>query len=349
MTATRPSISHRRRIPWTWILACVVSSVACADSDDLVSDDLADVGTSASAPDDAGRLDAGPPAASPPDAGVAETGADDADGVGVGAVWNPDTCLVDDDGASRGPGNLEVSSMVLAEDSDPGDRIDDGTTVYFPTSLQTSACRFKVIGWGNGSTGSGGADYPAYFEHLASYGFVVAVAHTNATLAESAPILTAVDLVRAQNNDRSSIFFDKLDPSFGLMGKSQGAIALARDLSHPDAVAGVLIGSGSRPDSSLSKPGLFATGDADFARQFVVQAFEAATAAAVFAQAVQGPNPQGDPSAGHMDLNDRRGIVELATSFMRCHLRGNERACSHVACESCQTEAWSAFETKNLP
>ena len=317
--------------PWTWIVACVVSSVGCAGSDDLVSDDLADVGTPTSAPDDAGRLDAGPPDASLPDAGF------------VSAVWNPDTCLVDDDGASRGPGDLEVSSMVLAEDSDPGDPIDDGTTVYFPTSLPTSACRFKVIGWGNGSTGSGGAHYPAYFEHLASYGFVVAVAHTNATLAESAPILTAVDLVRAQNTDHSSIFFDKLDPSFGLMGKSQGAIALARDLSHPDAVAGVLIGSGSPPDSSLSKPGLFATGDADFARQFVVQAFEAATAAAVFAQAVQGPNPQGDPSAGHMDLNDRSGLVELATSFMRCHLRGNERACNHVACESCQTEAWSVF------
>lgn len=330
-------------------VAAILCGVACEEADPSTMDEPVDMGPAAVIPGDAGPSNGAVAHAGFVDSGAADVGPSDAADAVTRARWNPDTCQVDDDGSSGEPADLEVRSRVLAEDSDPNDAVDDGTTVYYPAILEASDCRFKVIGWGNGTTGSGGADYPAYFEHLAGYGFVVAVAHTNLTLNESAPILASIDLVRAESEDPSSIFFEKLDSAFGLMGKSQGAIAAGRDLSHPNAVAGVLIGSGSTPGSALTKPGLFATGDADFLRTLVLRSYEAAIGEAIFAQAAQEPNPDADPAAGHMDLNDRMGIVELSTSFMRCHLRGNQSACDHVRCASCQTEPWSAFETKNVP
>ena len=263
------------------------------------------------------------------------------------ASWTS-TCQYDDDGTSVGSGDLAVRSMVIAADSDPTDSIDDGTTVYYPEILETSTCTFKVVGWGNGTTGSGGAYYPEYFNHLASHGFVVAVAHTNLTLAADQPVLTSINLVMTENDNPASVFFQKLDTAFGLVGKSQGAFAVARELADPNAVAGVLIASGSGEDDALTKPGLFVTGDSDFAQPTVVSAYDDATGEAIFAQATQAPNPEDDISAGHMDLNDRVGAIELSTSFMRCHLRGDPKTCEFVSCETCQVEPWSVFRTKNM-
>ncbi|MEL6188463.1 MAG: hypothetical protein AAFU79_27895, partial [Myxococcota bacterium] len=231
---------------------------------------------------------------------------------------------------------------VLVEDSTEGAH--DGTTLYYPAVVETSRCTFKVIGWGNGSTGSGGAHYPAYFDHLASHGFVVAVAHTNRTTAESRPILTSVELAMAENADPSSVFYQKLDAEFGLIGKSLGAIAVAREMSDEGAVAGVLIGSGSGAETALTKPGLFATGDEDYLRQPVRAAYDAASGEAIYAQAAQ---EEGGFADGHFDLDDREGLIELSTSFMRCHLRESAPACSYIRCEDCQVEPWSVYQTKS--
>ncbi len=263
--------------------------------------------------------------------------------------WNESTCQYDDDGTSHGTGVLAVSSIVLAQDSDPNDNIDDGTTVYYPTLLETSSCTFKLIGWGNGTSGSGGAYYPDYFSHLASHGFVVAVAHTNFAAAGDQPLLTSIGLVMASNDDPSSVLHQKIDPAFGLMGKSQGAFAVARELAEPDATAGVLIAAGSGEENALSKPGLFITGDHDFAQPSVISGFDLATGEATFAQATQAPNPIGNPAAGHLDLDNRPGAIELSTSFMRCHLRDDPNTCDYISCASCQTEPWSDFRTKNIP
>jgi len=264
-------------------------------------------------------------------------------------AWNESTCQYDDDGTSHGTGELAVNSIVLAQDSDPNDNIDDGTTVYYPTLLESSGCTFKLIGWGNGTSGSGGAHYPDYFSHLASHGFVVAVAHTNFAAAADQPLLTSIGLVIASNDDPSSVLHKKIDLAFGLMGKSQGAFAVARELADPNATAGVLIAAGSSEENALSKPGLFITGDHDFAQPSVINGFDLATGEAIFAQATQAPNPIGNPAAGHLDLDTRLGAIELSTSFMRCHLRDDSNTCDYITCGSCQTEPWSGFKTKNIP
>lgn len=215
--------------------------------------------------------------------------------------------------------------------------------MYDPTLLEKNDCKFKVIGWGNGTTGSGGSDYPAYFHHLASHGFAVVVAHTNLTIGPNRPVLTGVEVVLAENEDASSLFYRRLDPQYGLMGKSQGAVAIGGHLVEENAVAGVLIGSGSLADAGIAKPALYATGDEDFLRGTVERSYEASSGEAIYVQATQ---QDGGFSDGHMDLNDREGIVALSTSFMRCHLRGDHHTCDYTTCESCQVEPWTDFRTK---
>lgn len=324
--------------------------VACGgDSETATPSDASEAGDGAESGDEDGSAGT-PPGETPSEETPSEATPPDepAPGEGSAPAWNPSTCQVDDDGSSQDPGGLEVRSRVLVEDSAPD--ANDGITVYYPELLETDdGCIFQVIGWGNGTTGFGGGDYPVYFNRLASYGFVVAVAHTNQTLSDDQPILAAVNQVMTERESPGSVFFGKLDPAFGLMGKSQGAIAAARELQESAAVAAVLIASGSMPDMPLTKPGLFVTGDSDFARQFVINAYDAAAGPATLAQAAQDENPQGDPAAGHQDLNDREGAVQLSASFMRCHLQGNDNACTFVQCAECQQEPWTRFESKNGP
>ncbi|MEO1174468.1 MAG: hypothetical protein AAFX94_20800, partial [Myxococcota bacterium] len=55
-----------------------------------------------------------------------------------------------------------------------------------------------------------------------------------------------------------------------------------------------------------------------------------------------------DPMPGHNELNERQGLAEIATTFMRCHLRNDPITCLQVSCEECQQEAWSRFLVKNI-
>ncbi|MEO0325427.1 MAG: hypothetical protein AAF447_20895 [Myxococcota bacterium] len=271
-----------------------------------------------SSPED---MDAG--TASAMDAGPLEAGGGDA----ANDSGGDEPCLVADDGASTGSGLYAVESMELA----PGR---DGASVYYPAGIAESGCAFAVIGWGNGTSSMGGDAYPAYFERLASHGFVVAVAHTN--FAAAGPvILDTAALVLALNDDPESPFFGKLRRAYGVMGKSQGAIAAARDVNlDPDAVAAVMV-AGSM--GTVTRPALFATGTTDFLQGQTLGGYEAATEAAVYAEATD---------VDHLGLDESVPVAQLATSFMRCHLQGDAGACAYLACEECRVEAWSAYQVK---
>ena len=332
------------RSNWTTASLIVTALIGCGSGDEDALEN-ANAMPAERAPGDAGvePQDSGTP--EEPDPNDVDAGPTMDSGLPPGeqtAGWSEDTCQIDDDGSSTKPGGLDVRSVVLAEDSGAG--ANDGITVYYPAIIESSDCTFKVIGWGNGSTGSGGAHYPKYFDHLASHGFVVAVPHTNLTVADSRPIRNAVEVVVQAGEDPSSPFFARVESDFGLMGKSLGAIAVAREMSEEDAVAAVLIGSGSSPETSLTKPALFATGDEDYLQRMVRGAYDASSGDAIYAQAVQ---TEGGFADGHFDLDDREGIVQLSTSFMRCHLRGNASACRYVSCRECQVEPWSVYETKS--
>ena len=273
---------------------------------------------SSTQPDDPGDLDSDTADPIDPDSGMAS---------GSGAPVD-ENCWVAGDGSSDGPGPYAVRSMERA----PGT---SGFTVYYPAELVESPCTFAVIGWGNGTSSTGGDAYPAYFDRLASYGFVVAVAHTNFA-SRGTVILDTAAQVLADNDDPDSIFYQKLRAGYGVMGKSQGAIAAARDVNtDPNAIAAVMIAGSA---GSVGKPALFATGDDDFLRGGTLSGYEAATDEAVYAEAAGG--------VGHLDLDDYVGVAKLATSFMRCHLQDDPNACAYVACADCQSEPWGDYRVK---
>jgi hypothetical protein len=270
----------------------------------------------------------GDPGSGAESTGDSGSGGESSGDPGSGGETTGDLCVTKDDGSSTGPGQYTVSSIELI----PGV---DGATVYYPAELADSPCTFWVIGWGNGTSSTGGDAYPEYFNRLASHGFVVAVAHTN--FAANGPvILDTAALVLAENDNPQSVFFGKLATAYGVMGKSQGAIAASRDVNtDPNAIAAVLVAGAV---GSVAKPALFATGDEDFLKQQTLTGYEAATDTAVFAEAVTG--------VSHQDLDGNVAVAQLATSFMRCHLQQDAAACAYVACADCQVERWGAYQVK---
>ncbi|MCR9104137.1 MAG: hypothetical protein NXI15_02510 [Gammaproteobacteria bacterium] len=253
------------------------------------------------------------------------------------STWHESTCSIIDDGSSVGNGILPTESVELVSG-------DSGTTLYYPANLPYSGCTFPVIGWGNGAGTSGGSGYVPYFERLASYGFVVAVSHSPAATSGT-PILDSVQRALELNNDVSSIFYQKLESNFGLMGKSLGSIAASRDIGNSThsvqantyGTAAVMF-SGSV--TGVSKPGLWITGDADFLADMTEAGYTSSTELSVFVT--------GGPGVTHLTLSNYTPGIELATSFMRCNLRGDPNTCEYVLCEDCQVANWVNYQSSFL-
>jgi hypothetical protein len=244
----------------------------------------------------------------------------------IWANWDEDSCMMIDDGSSNGLGDLEVNTVDLGT----------STTVYYPVIITSSSCTFPVIGWGNGTSASGGYAYPETHEQWASYGFVVAVAHTNMALIGT-PILDSVNAVFAAADDPSSILHNRLDIQIGIAGKSQGAIAATRDVDADSRAVVAVAMAGAT--SNVSKPAIFLTGTDDFLRNQTLTGYETASDAAVYAEA---------SGVDHMGMNTYIGSRNLATSFLRCYLRNDVDSCSYSTCESCQVENWADFRSKNF-
>lgn len=242
------------------------------------------------------------------------------------AYWDEDSCMMTDDGSSNGLGDLEVNTVDVGT----------STTVYYPAIIASSSCTFPVIGWGNGTSAFGGYEYPEIHEQWASYGFVVAVAHTNMTL-NGTPILDSVNALFETADDPSSIFHNKLDAQIGIAGKSQGAIAATRDVEADSRAVVAVAMAGATSD--VSKPAIYLTGTNDFLRNMTRTGYETASDTAVYAEA---------SGVDHMGMNTHIGSRNLATSFLRCHLRNDVHSCNYSTCESCQVETWADFRSKNF-
>ncbi|MDJ0106301.1 hypothetical protein QM646_07770 [Rhodococcus erythropolis] len=95
--------------------------------------------------------------------------------------------------------------------------------VWYPTDLGTNGDRHPIITWGDG-TWAHPSQYDYLLSHLASWGFVV-IAADNTNTGSGQEMLQAVDFLRLQNSDPSSIFYQSLDTgNVGAMGHSQGAV-----------------------------------------------------------------------------------------------------------------------------
>jgi len=114
------------------------------------------------------------------------------------------------------PGPSVVGTSVLTDDS--GHLLD----VYFPANLGADGVRHPIITWGNGTLTST-SSYAPVLHHLASWGFVV-IATPSTSTGSGSEILAAARLLVEENQDPSSLFYQRLDTTrIGASGHSQGA------------------------------------------------------------------------------------------------------------------------------
>ncbi|MGC0365128.1 pimeloyl-ACP methyl ester carboxylesterase [Rhodococcus sp. 27YEA15] len=97
-----------------------------------------------------------------------------------------------------------------------------GFQLFFPTNLGGDGIRHPLVTFGNGSFATF-EEYDALLHHLASWGFVVAVADSSVT-GDGTEIAAAAQYLVDRNTDPQSIFHDSLDTEHvASVGHSQGA------------------------------------------------------------------------------------------------------------------------------
>lgn len=97
--------------------------------------------------------------------------------------------------------------------------------IYYPAELETDSCAYPVVIFANG-TGVAAPKYPALFQHLASWGFIVA-GNSDPSTCTGDSVDATLNYLLAQNDLSSSIFYQKIDTAhIGLSGHSQGGVAV---------------------------------------------------------------------------------------------------------------------------
>lgn len=97
--------------------------------------------------------------------------------------------------------------------------------VHYPAELESNNNTYPVVVFVNG-TGVYASKYPALFEHLASWGFIVIGNEDPSTCTGDSADATLTYLLE-QNENADSIFYQKVDTEhIGISGHSQGGVAV---------------------------------------------------------------------------------------------------------------------------
>jgi hypothetical protein len=136
-----------------------------------------------------------------------------------------------------------------------------GYTVYHPQELGPDGLKNPFVTWGNGATTV--PSLYALLPHLATHGFVV-IASNNAFVTGE-EMRAGIDWLFEQNDDSSSIFYQKLDTTnVASMGYSLGSLGTFEIAADPRLVTTVHISGGAMDKAvvpNLMKPAAFFCGD----------------------------------------------------------------------------------------
>lgn len=96
--------------------------------------------------------------------------------------------------------------------------------IWYPKALETSSKRYPVVIYANG-TWTPASTQPDFFDHLASWGFIV-VCNEDPSTRTGASSQASLEKILALNNDAKSLFHNKVDgQNIGMAGHSQGGVA----------------------------------------------------------------------------------------------------------------------------
>jgi Chlorophyllase enzyme len=198
-------------------------------------------------------------------------------------------------------------------------------TIFRPACMKDGE-KYPVITWGNGTCGQTGG-YASQLAVLASHGFVVIASNSRFTDAGNKEMLRALDYAKALNEDKDSIYYQRLDlDNIGAMGHSQGASATANAAVDPRIKAVILWNGGA---SSQDKPFLAVSGERDITSFTPMQMRDAVAKATqpgaflFYHQVLQ----TGGNITGHLTLMEQpERVIEPTVAWWKYWLKGDKDA-----------------------
>ncbi len=129
---------------------------------------------------------------------------------------------------------------------------------YYPEEIENSNKKYPIVIWANG-TGSTSATYASFFKHLASWGFII-VGNDDQNTRTGESLNSSIDLLIKENDNKKSIFYQKLDlNNIGIGGHSQGGAAvynMAANQPHKDMIKAIYaVSATSSYHTSVMKDG----------------------------------------------------------------------------------------------
>lgn len=179
--------------------------------------------------------------------------------VGIGSLLNPlfaqQTSRVVEDGGT-GP----FKAIMLSEASLPTH------TVFRPSDLNAAAKQGKlpIIAWGNGACANSPWEHVNFLSEVASYGFLVIAigpmpqeGERTRDRSTSTQLIDAINWAVAQNEDKSSPYFGKLDTkAIAVSGMSCGGLQTLEVAPDPRVKTAIICNSGILPTPNGGMPGM---------------------------------------------------------------------------------------------
>lgn len=269
--------------------------------------------------------------------------------------WNTGgtTCLQPGNGQYGEPGPYMVGTM----DVDLGMIEDKQTTgmftIFYPMPLEAE-CLHPIVAWGNGTGVNDSTTYAFFNSNAASWGMVV-IASQDPNTGSGAFHKAGIDYLIEQNEEPSSMFYQKLSPRAGTSGHSQGAFGSVAGAAHPNVSVNVGVGGGA--STAARHASLCLTGTEDIAADTCPASVDRAQGPFFAASWNGGDHVTTETLAGYITRDaGSLAMQRLYSAWFRCFLADDGVACKLFEgatpndCGVCQEGMdWAVLKSKNLP
>jgi hypothetical protein len=139
-------------------------------------------------------------------------------------------------------------------------------TIFRPKDLSVfgEKCKLPIIAWGNGACANSPSGHINFLSEVASHGFLVIAigpmpqeGQSGGGKTTSSQMLDAINWAIAQNSDKASVFYNKIDISkIAVSGMSCGGLQTLEVAPDPRVTTAVICNSGIIADQGSGFPGM---------------------------------------------------------------------------------------------